>query len=65
MTLEVPKGDEDEDSWLQSDSQSVSDLFNFSHNGKIGQKDAAHHLRMWGNKLMELEERREEGVIVD
>jgi len=51
--LEVPKGDEDEDSCLQSDSQSVSDLFNFCDNGKIGQKDAAHHLRMAGNKLME------------
>ena len=48
MTLEVPKGDEDEDSWLQSDSQFVSGLFNFLDNRKIGQKEATQHLRMAG-----------------
>ena len=45
------KGDEDEDSWLQLDSKLLSELFNFSDNGKIDQKDPATHLRVSGNKL--------------
>ena len=36
------KGDEDEDSWLQLHSQLVSELFNFSDNGKIDQKETSH-----------------------
>jgi hypothetical protein len=58
VTLDVSQGDEDEGSWLQSESQLVSDSFSFLDNGKIGQKDAAPRLRMSGNKLMKNKEEK-------